>query len=55
MFLVCSPIVVFLVLQLQTALLMFPGILIPLLDHCNIMPDPLVASHQYFSTRAQLK
>ncbi|KAK8734951.1 hypothetical protein OTU49_005742, partial [Cherax quadricarinatus] len=30
--------------MIQKALIMFPGVLVPLLDKCNIQPDPVVAS-----------
>ncbi|XP_071957587.1 ribosome quality control complex subunit TCF25-like [Antedon mediterranea] len=35
--------------MLQEALIMFPSVLIGLLDKCSIQPDPLVASHPFFS------
>ncbi len=43
------------VLQLQRGLLMFPGVLMPLLDKCGISPDSQVATHAFFSTQAQLR
>ncbi len=43
------------ILQLQNALLMFPGVLMPLLDKCSISPDKEVTSHPYFSTQAQMR
>ena len=42
-------------LQLQTSLLMFPGMLLPLLDKCGIAADHAVQNHQYFGTQAQLR
>lgn len=36
---------------LQKALLMFPGVLIPLLDKCSIQADSRVTTHEYFSPR----
>ena len=39
--------------QLQDALIMFPGLLIPLLDRCNVEPDPKVATHAFFGHNAQ--
>lgn len=41
--------------MMQRALIMFPGLLVPLLDKCNIQPDPVVASHQFFGPAAQTK
>ncbi|KAM4018207.1 ribosome quality control complex subunit TCF25 [Anomaloglossus baeobatrachus] len=41
-------------LLLQQALIMFPGILIPLLDACGIQPDSDVASHTFFGAVAQI-
>ena len=41
--------------MLQRALLMFPGVLIPLLDKCSIQPDPNVASHAFFGPEAQTR
>ena len=39
--------------QLQEALIMFPGLLIPLLDKCNVVPDPKVEKHGFFGHKAQ--
>ncbi|CAH1779648.1 unnamed protein product [Owenia fusiformis] len=39
--------------MLQNALLMFPGMLLPLLDKCSIKPDPDVEKHKFFSTASQ--
>ncbi|XP_067002912.2 ribosome quality control complex subunit TCF25 [Anabrus simplex] len=38
---------------LQSALIMFPGVLTLLLDKCSILIDPRVASHDFFGVRAQ--
>ncbi|XP_075228649.1 nuclear localized protein 1 [Lycorma delicatula] len=35
---------------LQKALIMFPGVLLPLLDKCCVQPDSRVSSHQFFKT-----
>ena len=40
---------------LQKALIMFPGVLLPLLDKCSVQPDSRVSSHPYFTTRDVLK
>lgn len=40
--------------MLQESLLMFPGLLMPLLDKCGISPDKEVSSHSYFGPSAQL-
>ena len=42
-------------LQLQNGLLMFPGVLMPLLDKCGINPDKEVSSHAYFSSQVQTR
>ncbi|XP_018421982.1 PREDICTED: transcription factor 25 [Nanorana parkeri] len=39
---------------IQQALIMFPGVLLPLLDACGVQPDNIVASHSFFGTVAQL-
>ncbi|MEE6499778.1 hypothetical protein FKM82_003582, partial [Ascaphus truei] len=39
---------------LQQALIMFPGVLIPLLDCCGVLPDATVASHPFFGAVAQI-
>lgn len=39
--------------MLQRALIMFPGLLLPLLDKCSIQPDPGVAAHAYFGPASQ--
>lgn len=33
---------------LQDALLMFPGVLLPLLENCGIQPDSKTQTHSYF-------
>lgn len=40
--------------MIQRALIMFPGVLISLLDKCNIQPDPVVTSHPFFGPTAVL-
>lgn len=37
---------------LQKALIMFPGVLIPLLDKCSVQPDSRVSSHPFFTVKA---
>nr|CAG4643427.1 EOG090X0BCY [Ilyocryptus agilis] len=37
---------------LQQALMMFPGVLLPLLDKCSIQADGRVTKHEYFSPKA---
>ncbi|CAL4138361.1 unnamed protein product, partial [Meganyctiphanes norvegica] len=39
--------------MLQEALIMFPGLLMPLLDKCSVQPDPLVATDTYLGPPAQ--
>lgn len=39
---------------LQHALIMFPSVLMPLLDHCSVQPDSRVASHSFFGLQAQI-
>ncbi|XP_020643959.3 ribosome quality control complex subunit TCF25 [Pogona vitticeps] len=39
---------------LQQALVMFPNVLMPLLDRCSVQPDATVASHPFFGVDAQL-
>uniref|UniRef100_A0A8D0GQZ5 TCF25 ribosome quality control complex subunit n=1 Tax=Sphenodon punctatus TaxID=8508 RepID=A0A8D0GQZ5_SPHPU len=39
---------------LQQALIMFPSVLMPLLDHCSVQPDSAVASHSFFGLNAQI-
>lgn len=37
---------------LQNALIMFPGVLLPLLDKCSIQADDKVLNHQFFNSTA---
>ncbi|NXV00459.1 TCF25 factor, partial [Cettia cetti] len=39
---------------IQLALVMFPSVLMPLLDHCSVQPDARVASHPFFGLNAQI-
>ncbi|XP_040427200.1 transcription factor 25 isoform X2 [Cygnus olor] len=39
---------------IQLALIMFPSVLMPLLDHCSVQPDARVASHSFFGLNAQI-
>ncbi|NWQ62401.1 TCF25 factor, partial [Neopipo cinnamomea] len=39
---------------IQLALIMFPSVLMPLLDHCSVQPDARVASHPFFGLSAQI-
>ncbi|NXX35365.1 TCF25 factor, partial [Nicator chloris] len=39
---------------IQLALIMFPSVLMPLLDHCSVQPDTRVASHSFFGLNAQI-
>ncbi|KAL2088504.1 hypothetical protein ACEWY4_015403 [Coilia grayii] len=39
---------------LQEALIMFPGVLIPLLDLLSVQPDSAVSSHTFFGPRSQM-
>ncbi|XP_030060478.1 ribosome quality control complex subunit TCF25 [Microcaecilia unicolor] len=39
---------------IQNALIMFPGVLMPLLDHCGVQPDSTVSSHSFFGLTAQI-
>ncbi|XP_030620561.1 ribosome quality control complex subunit TCF25 [Chanos chanos] len=41
-------------LLLQNALIMFPGVLMPLLDLCTVQPDTAVSSHAFFGPKCQL-
>uniref|UniRef100_A0A8D1R0P3 Transcription factor 25 n=4 Tax=Sus scrofa TaxID=9823 RepID=A0A8D1R0P3_PIG len=38
----------------QQALLMFPGVLMPLLEYCSVRPDAAVASHRFFGPDAEI-
>lgn len=40
---------------LKQALLMFPGVLIPLLDKCSIQADVRVVRHEYFSPKTPFR
>ncbi|XP_028812158.1 ribosome quality control complex subunit TCF25 isoform X3 [Denticeps clupeoides] len=39
---------------LQNALIMFPSVLMPLLDLCTVQPDSAVSSHQFFGPKSCL-
>ena len=39
--------------MLTESLLMFPGVLTPLLDKCGVAPDQRVCSHAFFGPSAQ--
>ncbi|NXL48891.1 TCF25 factor, partial [Podilymbus podiceps] len=39
---------------IQLALIMFPSVLLPLLDRCSVQPDARVASHSFFGLNAQI-
>ncbi|XP_041798495.1 transcription factor 25 [Chelmon rostratus] len=41
-------------LMLQNALIMFPGVLMPLLDLCTVQPDAAVTAHAFFGPRSQI-
>jgi hypothetical protein len=41
--------------RLQNALIMFPGVLLPLLDKCSVQPDSRVSSHPFFTTKAMTR
>ena len=51
----CHSVVNLFATQLQTSLLMFPGLLHPLLDKCGIAADRSVQDHHYFGMEAQLR
>uniref|UniRef100_A0A8D3DDG4 Transcription factor 25 (basic helix-loop-helix) n=1 Tax=Scophthalmus maximus TaxID=52904 RepID=A0A8D3DDG4_SCOMX len=40
--------------MLQNALIMFPGVLMPLLDLCTVQPDASVTSHAFFGPKSQI-
>ncbi|CAK6954919.1 transcription factor 25 [Scomber scombrus] len=40
--------------MLQEALIMFPGVLTPLLDLCTVQPDATVTSHAFFGPKSQI-
>ncbi|XP_062468943.1 ribosome quality control complex subunit TCF25 [Pezoporus occidentalis] len=39
---------------IQLALVMFPSVLMPLLDHCSVQPDARVTNHSFFRLNAQI-
>ncbi|MBN3316604.1 TCF25 factor, partial [Atractosteus spatula] len=39
---------------LQSALIMFPSVLMPLLDLCTVQPDAAVSSHEFFGPKCQI-
>ncbi|XP_038557513.1 transcription factor 25-like [Micropterus salmoides] len=39
---------------LQNALIMFPGVLMPLLDLCTVQPDVTVTSHAFFGPKSRI-
>nr|XP_020460479.1 transcription factor 25 isoform X2 [Monopterus albus] len=39
--------------MLQNCLIMFPGVLMPLLDLCTVQPDATVTSHAFFGPKSQ--
>lgn len=39
---------------LQDALILFPGVLMPLLDLCSVQPDAAVSSHTFFGPKSQM-
>ncbi|XP_058531184.1 ribosome quality control complex subunit TCF25 isoform X2 [Ochotona princeps] len=41
-------------LLVQQALIMFPGVLMPLLEHCSVRPDATVSSHHFFGPNAEI-
>lgn len=40
--------------MLQNALIMFPGVLLPLLEKCSIQPEPKVLNFAFFGLKAQI-
>ncbi|XP_015171519.1 PREDICTED: transcription factor 25 [Polistes dominula] len=38
---------------LQNALIMFPGVLMPLLEKCSVQTDPKVSAHYFFNSKAK--
>ncbi|XP_043937663.1 transcription factor 25 [Protopterus annectens] len=40
--------------MIQTALIMFPSVLMPLLDCCGVQPDPSVSSHPFWALQVQI-
>ncbi|XP_023363262.1 transcription factor 25 isoform X3 [Otolemur garnettii] len=41
-------------LLIQQALIMFPGVLMPLLEYCSVRPDAAVSSHCFFGPNAEI-
>ncbi|XP_029059020.1 transcription factor 25 isoform X1 [Monodon monoceros] len=41
-------------LLIQQALIMFPGVLMPLLEYCSVRPDATVAAHRFFGPDAEI-
>ncbi|XP_051236436.1 transcription factor 25 [Dicentrarchus labrax] len=41
-------------LMLQDSLIMFPGVLMPLLDLCTVQPDSTVTAHAFFGPKSQI-
>ena len=42
-------------LLLQKALIMFPSVLLGLLEKCSVQPDSRVLGHSYFTSEAELR
>lgn len=42
-------------LKLQEALIMFPGVLMLLLDKCSVQPDSKVSGHAFFTSQVTAK
>uniref|UniRef100_H3CV71 Transcription factor 25 (basic helix-loop-helix) n=1 Tax=Tetraodon nigroviridis TaxID=99883 RepID=H3CV71_TETNG len=40
--------------MLQNTLIMFPGVLTPLLDSCSVQPDASVTTHAFFGPKSQI-
>lgn len=38
----------------RQALIMFPGVLMPLLEYCNVRPDATVSGHRFFGPDAEI-
>ena len=36
--------------RLQDALIMFPGLLLPLMEKCSVTLDPSVSTHSFFAS-----
>ncbi|XP_049642205.1 transcription factor 25 [Suncus etruscus] len=41
-------------LLIRQALVMFPGVLMPLLEYCSVRPDGAVANHRFFGPEAEI-